>query len=159
MPRIVHGLAVVFGFSVALLNSAAVKAEDTNVPSQFKYARLSCGADGETHFEDVITELKATDFAPPAPPIHIGGELSASRWFLGGFEAGWGVHDLENRLNHPTPAIQFGVVLQGVFAITATSGETRRLLPGAVFRLEDVAPCKGHITVVGDQTGFLMFLR
>jgi hypothetical protein len=25
--------------------------------------------------------------------------------------------------------------------------------------LEDTSPCKGHITVVGDQPGFLMFVR
>jgi hypothetical protein len=27
------------------------------------------------------------------------------------------------------------------------------------FGVEDTSPCKGHITVVGDQTGFLMFVR
>jgi hypothetical protein len=40
-----------------------------------------------------------------------------------------------------------------------TDGETRQLRPGNVFRLEDTSPCKGHITVVGDQPGFLMFVR
>jgi hypothetical protein len=28
-----------------------------------------------------------------------------------------------------------------------------------VFRVEDTSPCKGHITVVGDQPGMLMFAR
>ena len=101
----------------------------------------------------------ATDFAPPAPPIHIGSDFVASRAFFGGFDAGWGVSDLEHRLNHPTPATQFGIVLKGTFSITTTDGETRRLSPGSVFRLEDTSPCKGHITVVGDQPGFLMFVR
>jgi hypothetical protein len=91
--------------------------------------------------------------------IHIGSDFPASRAFFGGFDANWGVHDLENHLNHPTPALQFGIVLQGIFSITTTDGETRRLPPGSVFRLEDTSPCKGHITVVGDQTGFLMFVR
>jgi hypothetical protein len=99
------------------------------------------------------------NFAPPAPPIHIGTDFPASRAFVGGFDAKWGAQDLENRLNHPTPAIQFGIVLQGIFSITTTDGETRRLIPGSVFRLEDTSPCKGHITVVGDQPGFLMFVR
>jgi hypothetical protein len=107
----------------------------------------------------MTAELRKTDFAPPAPPIHIGSDFAASRAFFGGFEAGWGARDLENRLNHPTPATQFGIVLQGVFSITTTDGETRRLPPGSVFRLEDTSPCKGHITVVGDQPGFLMFVR
>lgn len=40
-----------------------------------------------------------------------------------------------------------------------TDGETRRLRPGSVFRQEDTSPCKGHIAVVGDQTGYLMFVR
>ncbi|MGA9440325.1 MAG: hypothetical protein WBV76_19335, partial [Pseudolabrys sp.] len=43
---------------------------------------------------------------------------------------------------------------QGVFSITVTDGETRQLHAGDVALLEDIAPCRGHITVVGDQTGF-----
>jgi hypothetical protein len=85
--------------------------------------------------------------------------LSGLARIRGGFDPKWGAQDLENRLNHPTPAIQFGIVLQGIFSITTTDGETRRLPPGSVFRLEDTSPCKGHITVVGDQPGFLMFVR
>jgi uncharacterized cupin superfamily protein len=50
-------------------------------------------------------------------------------------------------------------VLEGVFSVTATDGETRRFRPGDVFRLEDTPPCKGHITVVGDTPGYLMFAR
>jgi hypothetical protein len=72
-------------------------------------------SDGNTHFEDVTVELRKTNFAPPAPPIHIGSDFAASRAFFGGFDAGWGAQDLENRLNHPTPAVQFGIVLQGSF--------------------------------------------
>jgi hypothetical protein len=127
--------------------------------SLFTYPRLYCGADGNTHFQDVTVDSRKTDFAPPQPPLYIGGEVAAARVFFGGFDAGWGAHDLETRLNHPTPAVQFGIVVQGTFSITTTDGETRRLQPGAVFRLEDTSPCKGHITVVGKETGFLMFVR
>jgi hypothetical protein len=42
---------------------------------------------------------------------------------------------------------------------STTDGQTRRLPPSSVFRLEGTSPCKGHITVVGDQPGFLMFVR
>ena len=87
------------------------------------------------------------------------GAMPASRAFFGGFDTRWGAQDLENRLNHPAPATQFGIVLQGNFSITTTDGETRQLRPGNVFRLEDTSPCKGHITVVGEQPGFLMFVR
>jgi hypothetical protein len=135
------------------------RSQGSDDPSRFTYPRLYCAADGGTHFQDVTVNLDKKDFAPPAPPIYIGGEVPASTAFFGGFDAGWGAHDLENRLNHPTPATQFGVVLRGVFSITTTDGETRRLRPGDVFRLEDTSPCKGHITVVGEQPGFLMFTR
>jgi hypothetical protein len=139
--------------------AAPSRAEDSPDPSRFTYARLYCGPDGNTHFQNVTAELAKTNFAPPAPPVHIGTDFPASRAFVGGFDAKWGAQDLENRLNHPTPAVQFGIVLQGIFSITTTDGETRRLTPGSVFRLEDTSPCKGHITVVGDQPGFLMFVR
>jgi hypothetical protein len=139
--------------------ATASQAEDSRDPAHFTYARLYCGPDGNTHFQDVTADLRPANFAPPAPPINIGSDFAVSRAFLGGFEAGWGAHDLENRLNHPTPAVQFGIVLQGVFSITTTDGETRRLNPGSVFHLEDTAPCKGHITVVSDKPGFLMFVR
>jgi hypothetical protein len=150
-----------FVFVPVALSGYAVplRGEDTGDASRFTYARLYCSSDGNSHFQDVTVELRKTNFAPPAPPIHIGSDFGASKTFFGGFEGGWGAQDLENRLNHPTPAIQFGVVLKGTFSITASDGETRRLGPGSVFRLEDTAPCKGHITVVGDQTGFLMFVR
>jgi uncharacterized cupin superfamily protein len=55
--------------------------------------------------------------------------------------------------------VQFLTVLRGVFSITSTDGETRQFHAGEVLRLEDTSPCKGHITVVGDQPGFLMFAR
>jgi hypothetical protein len=138
---------------------SASRGEDSRDPSHFTYARLYCAPDGNTHFEDVRVDLRKTNFAPPAPPINIGSDFAASRAFFGGFDAGWGAQDLEKKLNHPTPAMQFGIVLQGSFSITTTDGETRRLPPGSVFRLEDTSPCKGHITVVGDQPGFLMFVR
>jgi AraC-like ligand binding domain len=151
-----------FAFVFALIGwlgyTTASRGEDRD-PSHFTYARLYCAPDGNTHFQDITAELRKENFAPPAPPIHIGSDFAASRAFFGGFDAGWGAQDLERRLNHPTPAIQFGIVLQGTFSITTTDGETRRLRPGSVFRLEDTSPCKGHITVVGEEPGFLMFVR
>jgi hypothetical protein len=152
-------LALVVAVAAVSGHATASRGEDSTDPSRFTYARLFCGPDGNSHFQDVTAELRKTDFAPPAPPVHIGSDFPAALAFFGGFDARWGAQDLENRLNHPTPAIQFGIVLQGSFSITTTDGETRRLRPGNVFRLEDTAPCKGHITVVGDQPGFLMFVR
>jgi hypothetical protein len=152
---------VAFAFAATALSGhpTVSRGDDSSDPARFTYARLYCGPEGDTHFQNVTVDLRKTNFAPPAPRIYIGSDFPASRTFFGGFDASWGTHDLENRLNHPTPALQFGIVLQGVFSITTTDGETRRLPPGSVFRLEDTSPCKGHITVVDDQIGFLMFVR
>jgi hypothetical protein len=116
--------------------------------TRWKYA-LS-GRDGRSAQDG----LRAAGAANPHRKRHCGLARVLRR-----IRRGWGTHDLENRLNHPTPANQFGIVLQGTFSITTTDGETRRLAPGSVFHLEDTSPCKGHITVVGDQTGYLMFVR
>lgn len=146
----------VVAISVGLASPVA-KAEDD--PLRFTYVRLHCSPDNHSHFTDVTIDLKNENFAPPAPPIAIGGNKPTSRVFIGGFGANWGAADLQNHLNHPTPAIQLFTVLRGVFSITVTDGETRQLKPGDVVLLEDIAPCKGHITVVGAKPGFLLFAR
>lgn len=140
-------------------SSKGAAAEGSRDPSRFTYLRLYCTPDGNSHFQSMTGELRKTNFAPPAAPLYIGDNIPASNAFFGGFEPGWGVHDMENRLYHPAPAVQFVIVLGGVFSITATDGETRRFQSGDVLHLEDTAPCKGHITVVGDTPGFFMFVR
>ncbi len=139
--------------------SAAQTAEDVHAPTRFTYPRIYSTPDGTSHFEDVKVELQETNFAPPAAPVYIGGHVAASSAFFGGFEARWGTHDLETHLCHAAPAAQFIVILQGEFSVTAMDGETRRFLPGDVFRLEDTTPGKGHISVVGDKPGLFMFVR
>jgi hypothetical protein len=138
--------AVALGVSVI---GSSAKAEDD--ASRFTYVRLHCTADEQSHFKE--------NFAPPAAPIAVGGNKSTSRAFIAGFGAHWGAADLQNHLNHPTPAVQLFTVLRGVFSITVTDGETRQLHAGDVVLLEDITPCKGHITVVGDEPGFLLFAR
>ncbi len=134
-------------------------AGEAHDPSRFTYARLYCSADGDTHFQNITVELGKSNFAPPASPLYIGGNLPAGSTFFGGFDPGWGRDDLRNRVNHPAPAVQFLVFLQGDFSITTTDGETRQFRAGDVLRLEDVSPCKGHITVIGDEPGIVMFAR
>jgi hypothetical protein len=146
----------VVALAAAVISSAAKAGDDA---SQFTYVRLHCTPDHQSHFTDVTIPLKKENFAPPAAPIAIGGNKPTSRAFIAGFGAHWGAGDLQNHLNHPTPAVQLFTVLQGVFSITATDGETRQLHPGDLVQLEDITPCKGHITVVGDKPGFLLFAR
>ena len=146
--------------------SSGASAEDVGktissqlAPSRLAYARLYCTPDHESHFAELTADLAEQNFAPPAAPIYIGGSQPASSVFFAGFEAHWGAADLVNHLYHPTPAVQLLTVAAGVFSITTSDGKSRQLHPGDVVHLEDVAPCKGHITVVGDTTGFLVFAR
>jgi hypothetical protein len=46
------------------------------------YTRIYCGADGESHFEDVPVELASVDFAPPAPPLNVAAPVAAERVIL-----------------------------------------------------------------------------
>lgn len=141
----------------ASLNAVQSRSHD---PSRFTYTQIYCTPDTETHFQDVTVELAKMNFVPPAAPLYVGGNLPASRTFFGGADPHWGVHDLENRLNHPAPAAQFIILLKGVWSVTTTDGETRRFGPGDVVRAEDTSPCKGHITVnVTDTPGFMLFAR
>ena len=147
-------LVVALGVSVI---SSTAKAEDD--ASRFTYVQLHCTPDNQSHFTDVTIELAKENFAPPAAPISIGGNKPTSRAFIAGFGAHWGAADLQTHLNHPTPAVQLFTVLRGVFSITVTDGETRQLHAGDMVLLEDITPCRGHITVVGDKPGFLLFAR
>lgn len=158
-------LAAVLVFCIGVITSTAV-AEEVNKGTSSKldashltYARLYCTPDNESHFAELTAELTKQNFAPPAASIYIGDSQPASSVFFAGFEARWGAADLVNHLYHPTPAVQLFTVAEGMFSVTTTDGETRRLHPGDVVHLEDVAPCRGHITVVGDTTGFLVFAR
>jgi hypothetical protein len=158
-------ISAAVAFSIGVISSTA-PAEDigkatSSQPdaSRLTYARLYCTPDNESHFGELRAELTKLNFAPPAASIYIGGNWPASSVFFAGFEAHWGADNLVNHLYHPTPAVQLFTVVEGVFSITTTDGETRQLHAGDVVHLEDVAPCKGHITVVGDNTGFLVFAR
>lgn len=131
----------------------------SNDPSRFTYTRVYCTPDQESHFENVTVELAKMNLAPPAAPAYAGANHQASSILFTGADAHWGTNDLKDRLNHPAPAAQFVVVLGGISSITTTDGETRTFSPGDVVRVEDTAPCKGHITVVGDKPGYFMFVR
>lgn len=149
------GCASLSGCGTALMTPVATQSQD---PSRFSHTRLYCTPDDESHFETVTTGLGKVDAAPPAPPIFVRAN-AASRISFVGFDPFWGKADLEARKFHPSPSAQFVLYLQGVMSITATDGETRRFGPGDVLRVEDTAPCKGHISVVGDRASFAAISR
>ena len=103
-------------------------------------------------------ELGRVDAVPPAPPFFVKVN-PATRMVFAAFDAGWGADDLHGRNFHPAPAAQFVLYLQGIMSITVTDGETRQFRPGDVLRVEDTAPCKGHISVVGDKPSLTVVSR
>jgi hypothetical protein len=149
------GCVLLSSCGTAWVRPATPQSQD---PSRFAYTRLYCTPDNESHFETVTADLAKVDATPPAPPIFVKAN-PASRTVLAGFDPHWGAHDLQARKFHPAPSAQFVVYLQGIMSITTTDGETRHFGPGDVLRVEDTAPCKGHISVVGDKTSFTMIAR
>ena len=127
-------------------------------PSKFSYVRIYCTPDNESHFESVTTDLARVDAAPPAQPFFAKGS-SATRVAFAAFEAGWGSQDEKTEKFHPAPAAQYVVYLSGQMSITTSDGQTRRFGSGDVLRVEDVAPCKGHISEVGTDPVRTMVVR
>lgn len=143
------------GCGAASLSRATPQSQD---PARFTYTRLYCTPDNESHFETITVDLAKVDAAPLPPPVFVK-PSPASRMTLAGFGPRWGAQDLQARKFHPAPSAQFVVYLQGVMSITTTDSDTRHFGPGDVLRVEDIAPCKGHISVVGDKTSFTMISR
>jgi hypothetical protein len=46
-------------------HATASRGEDSTDPSRFTYARLYCGPDGNTRFQDMTAELRAPGAAGP----------------------------------------------------------------------------------------------
>ena len=124
------------------------------------WTRLYCTPDNESHFETMSTALEKTNFAPPASPIFIGGGGPAKKVVFGGFEENWGAADVASGKTHPTPVVQWITVLSGSMVLSSTDGDSRVVGPGDIIHLEDVAPCRGHITRnLSPGATFLQFVQ
>ena len=143
------------GCGTASIHPSGANAQD---PSRFSYTRIHCTPDNESHFETVTVDLPRLNVAPPAPHFFVRGS-QATRMALAGFDAGWGAQDLQARKFHAAPFAQYVVYLDGVMSVSTSDGETRQFGPGDVLRVDDVAPCKGHISVVGDRPAKTMIVR
>lgn len=118
---------------------------------QVGYTRIFTDAEGETHFDDIPVAVKATDFAPPADPLHLSVPFPSSRSvFLVG-KAGW------VGKWHPAPARQFMVTLSGQFDVEVSDGEQRSFRAGSVLLLADTTG-KGHYTSVPNGQDALLFV-
>jgi hypothetical protein len=132
----------------------------SNDASVITWTRLYCTPDNESHFETVSAPLEAINFAPPASPIFIGGGGPAGKTVFGGFEPNWGAEDVRTGKTHPTPMVQWVTVLSGSMMISTTDGDSRLFRPGDLIHLEDVAPCRGHITQnLAAGATFLQFVQ
>ena len=120
---------------------------------QFRFARLYTDPSGESHFEDVDTELGLLDFAPPAPPLRVSDYISAERTaFLGG-PSGW------NGDWHVSSARNLLVVISGVWEIEASDGSKRSFTPNSVLLAEDTTG-KGHRSrVVGEEDSLALLVQ
>ncbi len=135
-------------------------ASETIDPSVFTWARIYCTADNESHITTESIDLAETNFAPPAPPLYIGGGGAVMATFFGGFEPDWGAGDLEQMIYHPAPAVQWLTVLTGSIYVETTDGDSSVFSAGDVMHLEDTTPCKGHMThVTSDEAVFVQFVR
>ena len=107
------------------------------------YVRLYADSSGGSHFADVAVPLEATDFAPPAPPLHASESQRAKRLLFVGSPSEW------DGQWHPAPKRQFVICLAGELEVTVTDGESRVFGPGDVLLLEDTEG-RGHKTQTTD---------
>jgi hypothetical protein len=47
----------------------------------------------------------------------------------------------------------------GQMSVTTSDGQSRQFVAGDVLRVEDAAPCKGHISVVGASPAYAAIVR
>lgn len=111
-----------------------------------RITRIYTDDGGESHFEDRNIEVAPVDFAPPAPPLNVGGPVPTTQMVFVEVPAGW-FGDW-----HPAPRRQYWVGTVGRLDVTVTDGETRRIGPGDVVLLEDLTG-KGHVTRAVDDQG------
>jgi len=129
-------------------------------PSLYTWASIYCTADNESHIRTESINLGETNFAPPAPPLYIGGGGAATATFFGGFVPDWGAEDLEQKVYHAAPAVQWLTVLTGSIYLETSDGDSRAFRAGDVMHLADTAPCRGHITHnTSAEPVFVQFVR
>lgn len=118
--------------------------ETTDIDMRATYVRLYCDGAGTSHFEEVTVPLDPTEFAPPAPPLHVSKAREAERFVFVGGPTGW------DGDWHPAPTRQFVFCLSGTFEVTASDGECRVFGPGDVLLLEDTEG-RGHKTLITEN--------
>ena len=118
-----------------------------------KYTRLYTDDSGESHFEELETQLEPADFAPPALPLDLSPPIPCQEFaFLGapaGWESDWHVSLSRNMF----------VVVSGEWEIQVSDGQVRRFGPNTVLLVEDTSG-KGHRSrVISDTESLAVAIR
>ena len=115
------------------------------------YVRLFTDEQGESHFQEIESDLYRVDFADGIPPLFVSEDVGASAVYFfgapGGWEAGW----------HPSSGRHLFAVLTGVWEVSASDGETRTFSKGDVLLVEDTTG-KGHTSRVTSEEDSLALL-
>ncbi len=112
-----------------------------------QYTRLYSGDHGESHFEDIESDLKLAEYTA-APPLYLSSFTPATQFGFMNAPAGWSSEW------HPTSARNIFFVLTGEWEVIASDGESRRFGPGSILLVEDTTG-KGHSSRVLSETDSL----
>ena len=132
-------VSVVFLDSVINKNTEKIKEEIISMEENniVKYTRIYSDTKGESHFEDIESELSMVNFAPPAPPLFISPLTKATQFGYLSCPVDW-FGDW-----HPTPNRQVFFYLSGQIEAKVSDGEVRLFGPGSITLVEDTTG-KGH---------------
>ena len=116
------------------------------------YFRLFADEEGESHLEEIHSDLNPVDFAPGIPSLLISQDIAANSASFFGAPAGWEADW------HPSSGRHLFAVLTGVWEVTASDGETRTFSKGDVLLVEDTTG-KGHSSkIVGDEESLALLI-
>lgn len=99
--------------------------------------RIVADANGGSRFEDADNALAPANFAPPAPPIGVSAPSAAKAIRFIGAPAGW------DSPPHPSPSLQWVIILRGTVEVRTSEGAVRQFTPGTAIHLEDTTG-SGH---------------
>ena len=114
------------------------------------YVRLFADDEGNSHLEQNLTlQLEASNFVPPAPPIHLSPLKPATAYaFLSvpmGYFGDW----------HPSPKRQWVFFISGQMEFEVSDGTRYLGVPGSTVLLEDTTG-RGHRSrVIGAQAAVM----
>ncbi len=109
------------------------------------YERVYADENGESHFETVEVSFQEVDYAPPANLMFLSDLEDAARFgFLSAPPGPLGEW-------HPTPVVQYIIIMSGEVEVTVSDGAKRRFTAGHVILQADQTG-KGHYSeIVSDE--------